>query len=567
MGWPKHEVVAVAVGVESRERGLDVDTLHGVLETLHDFAASRFPDARLLELDRADEAPVADLRAMHGPDFGIHLLFLPEEYGGIGGGTLDVYRVCEQLAAIDLGIATGVCVGSMPGDVIARGGTAEQKELWLRRIADEGLLMAYSATEPQAGSDLGALTTTAVPVVEDGVVAGYRITGRKQWISNGGIADVYCVLANAPGGPTWFLVDAGTPGFEHGKPEDKQGMRASNTAALFLDGVHVDVDRRVGPREGQGLLVAQQVFGYSRVMVATLGLGAGWAALDRAIAYAATRIQGGGPLSEKQGYTHKLLVPNVVRLEAARSFIEDTAERIDAGEGSLNTEGAIAKYMGTEAGHAAADASIQALGGYGYTREYMVEKITRDVRVTRIFEGTSEIMEMTIARDRWQQHLKTAGAYYRDEAARMGALHASDPEVGAGVAALAFGGLAAVLERAREDRLTRSQHVLFRLGELIAWAECAGSLARRASRAARGEMHPKALVRFSPEVMAALARILARQAARRVTEDGLGWIVGAFATGGPRGDDLEAALRLPEVHAAQRGLVADMDRVAAALYR
>jgi alkylation response protein AidB-like acyl-CoA dehydrogenase len=560
-------VWAVVVGLEQRARGLDVDTLEAILETLRGYAARRFPDGRLLELDRNDEAPVADLRAMCGPELGIHLLFLPEEYGGIGGGTLDVYRVCEQLAAIDLGIATGVCVGSMPGDVIARGGTAQQKAMWLRRIADEGLLMAYGATEPQAGSDLGALTTTAVPVVESGSLVGYRITGRKQWISNGGIADVYSILANAPGGPTWFLVDAGVPGFEHGRPEDKQGLRASNTAALFLDGVYVDVDRRVGDAEGQGLLVAQGVFGYSRVMVATLGLGAGWAALDRAIAYAATRIQGGGPLSEKQGYTHKLLVPHVVRLEAARSFIEDSAERIDAGEGTLNTEGAIAKYMGTEAGHAAADASIQALGGYGYTREYMVEKITRDVRITRIFEGTSEIMEMTIARDRWQQHLKSAGRYYQDEAAGMEALHASDREVGADVAALMFSALAEIMERARTDRLTRSQHVLFRLGELIAWAECAASLSRRAARAARGEMHPKAVLRFTPDVMAALARILARQAARKVAEDGLGWVLGAQAPGGPREEGLEAALRLAEIHTAQRGLVADMDRVAAALHR
>ena len=148
-------------------------------------------------------------------------------------------------------------------------------------------------------------------------------------------------------------------------------------------------------------------------MVAAFGLGAGWSALDRAIPYSSKRIQAGTPLSEKQGYTHKLIVPHVARLEAARAVIEETAERIDSGaEGSLNTEGAIAKYMATEAGNGAADASIQALGGYGYTHEYMVEKIKRDVRITTIYEGTSEIMEMTIARDRWQLHLKTRGQHY-----------------------------------------------------------------------------------------------------------------------------------------------------------
>lgn len=545
---------------------LDRETLSMVLAALLEFAADRFSDRRLLELDERDEAPVEDLRAMCGESLGIHLLFLPDEFGGMGGGTFDIYRVSEQLARIDVGIAVGVTVGSLGTDVIARGGTAQQQKEWLTRVANEGLLFAYGATEPEAGSDLGALATTAVRVVENGIVVGYRITGRKQWISNGGIADAYSILANAPGGPTWFVVDAGTPGFEHGKPEDKQGLRTSNTAALSLEDVLVDVDRRVGEAEGQGLLVAQSVFGYSRLMVAALGLGAGWAALERAIPYSMSRIQAGGPLSEKQGYTHKLIIPHVVRLEAARSYIEESAERIDAGEGSLNTEGAIAKFMASEAGHASADASIQALGGYGYTRDYMVEKITRDVRITRIFEGTSEIMEMTIARDRWQQHLKSRGRYYLDEAARMEALHASNPEVGAEVAALGFRSLAEVLERARVERLTRNQHVLFRLGELVAYSECAGSLSRRAARAAAGELHPKADTRFGPPALAALARIFARQAALKVAQDGLGWIVGSAGQAGMDLAALQEALGLTAILAAQQGLLADMDIVADIVY-
>ena len=402
---------------------IDADTLRLTLEALRDFTARHFPDQRLLELDAADAAPVDDLRAMYSAELGMHLLFLPVEYGGMGGGAFDVYRVCAQLAGVDVGIAVGMSVGSLGSDVISRGGTEAQRTRWLSRIAADGLLMAYAATEPEAGSDLGALKTVAEPVLEAGAVTGYRLTGKKQWISNGGIADHYSVLANAPGGPTWFIVDAGAPGFEHGKPENKHGLRTSNTTALFLDGVSVGADRRVGDAEGQGLLVAQTVFGYSRLMVAALGLGAGWAALDRAIAYARTRVQAGGPLSEKQGYTHKLIVPNAVRLEAARALLEESAERIDAGEGALNTEGAVAKLMATVAGHAAADASIQALGGYGYTRDFMVEKIARDVRITRIFEGTSEIMEMTIARDRWQLHLKTGGRHYHEQAAAMEAVH------------------------------------------------------------------------------------------------------------------------------------------------
>ncbi len=544
---------------------IDADTLHLTLDALRDFTARHFPDQQLLELDAADEAPLEDLRAMYSGELGIHLLFLPVEYGGMGGGAFDVYRVCAQLAGVDVGIAVGVSVGSLGSDVIARGGTEAQRALWLSRIASEGLLMAYAATEPEAGSDLGALKTVAEPVVESGVVTGYRITGKKQWISNGGIAAHYSLLANAPGGPTWFIVDAGAPGFEHGKPENKQGLRTSNTTALFLDGVAVGADRRVGDAEGQGLLVAQTVFGYSRLMVAALGLGAGWAALDRAIAYAKTRVQAGGPLSEKQGYTHKLIVPNAVRLEAARALLEESAERIDAGEGALNTEGAVAKLMATVAGHAAADASIQALGGYGYTRDFMVEKITRDVRITRIFEGTSEIMEMTIARDRWQQHLKTGGRHYRDEAAAMEALHSANSELGANVAALALHSLAEIMEQLRLGRLTRHQHVLFRLGDWIAHAECAASLSRRARRAADGRTHPKADTRFTPAVQAAIARIFAREAALKVGEEGMRWLIGVNAAA-PDSGELEAALRLHDIRAAQGGLLADMDQVAGALF-
>ncbi len=211
--------------------------------------------------------------------------------------------------------------------------------------------------------------------------------------------------------------------------------------------------------------------------------------MDRAIRYSTQRVQGGAPLSEKQGYTHKLIVPHVARLEAARAVVEETATRIDAGEGeggALNTEGAIAKYLATEAGVAAADAAIQAHGGYGFTRPYIVEKIRRDVRITTIYEGTSEIMEMTIARDRWQHHLKTRGAHYLDLAGGLRSVHGSHPTVGAEAAALAAECLAAVLEACRVGRLTRNQHVLLRLGELIAYAEAAAALVRRAVAAATG---------------------------------------------------------------------------------
>jgi len=505
---------------------------------------------------------------MCSPDkLGIQLLFIPEEFGGMGGGTFDVYCVCEEMARIDLGVATAVLATFLGSDPIFVGATPEQKKIWLTRIAEEGLLFAYGATEPEAGSDLGALRTTADRVTEGDRVVGYKISGNKQWISNGGIADAYTVLANTPSGPSWFIVEKGVKGFTHDEPEDKHGIRLSNTAALALDNVYVDADRLVGGVEGQGLIQAQAVFGYTRLMVATFGLGAGWAALDRAIPYSTKRLQGGAPLSEKQGYTHKLIVPNVVRLEAARSYIEETAERIDAHtEGSLNTEGAIAKYMATEAGNTAAEASIQALGGYGYTHEYMVEKISRDVRITTIYEGTSEIMEMTISRDRWQNHLKTRGQYYHERAQEFETLHASHANVGADVAALALHALAEVMEKARVARLTRFQHILLRLGELIAYAECAGSLSRRAALAADGKLNEKANRRFDASALAAISRVFARDAALKVAEEGLRWVIGAGGVNDSELAAFEASLGLPAIHRAQSGLISDMDYVADVLY-
>ncbi len=545
--------------------GLDRETLNLVLDTIKDFAADKLPDAYLLELDEKDEFPEPIVRQMLS-EIGVSLLFIPEQYGGMGAATFDIYRVCELLARIDVGVATGVFATFLGSDPIVFGATEEQKQRWMTKIAEEGTLMAYGATEPEAGSDLGALKTTAKPIEEDGEIVAYVINGNKQWISNGTYADLYTILANAPGGPTWFVVDSDVEGFEKGKPEDKHGIRASNTAALALSDVRVDADRLVGDREGQGLVQAQLVFGYTRLMVAAFGLGAGWAALDRAIPYSVERIQGGTPLSEKQGYTHKLIIPHIVRLEAARAYIEETAVRIDAGEGSLNTEGAIAKYMGSEAGCAAAEAAIQAHGGYGYTKEYMVEKIKRDVRITTIYEGTSEIMEMTIARDRWQEHLKSRGGYYHDKAADLEKLAASSPTVGADVAALAHHALAEVMEVARVHRLTRNQHVLFRLGDITASVECAGALARRAAAAVSGDLPDKADRRFDAATLAAVSRIFARDAASRVIAEGVRWVMGGADVGAIDVPGLEAAVGIAAIERAQGGLIADMDAVADAIY-
>ena len=543
---------------------LDPEILKVALTSIDDFAKRELPDSLLIELDERDEFPEDIVRQMSSDDgLGIQLLFVPFEYGGMGGGAFDVCRVCERMAAIDLGLATSELATFLGSDPIRVGGTDEQKRTYMSRIAKEGILFAYGATEAEAGSDLGALKTTAERVGDNGAVTGYRISGAKQWISNGGVADLYTVLALAPDGPSWFVIDAGTEGFTHGEHEDKHGIRLSNTAALFFDKVYVDADRLIGGVEGQGLVQAQQVFGYTRLMVAAFGLGAGWAALDRAITYSRKRIQAGSPLSEKKGFTHKLIVPHVVALEASRAAIEETAERLDAGEEGLNIEGAVAKYLASEAGDAAADAAIQAHGGYGYTHDYMVEKIKRDVRITRIYEGTSEIMEMTIARGRWQEHLKTGGDYYHARALELGSIHAEDPALGADVVALAHHALAELLERCRAEKLTRNQHILLRLGALIAQAEGAAALARRAQRAAAKQLHPKADRGLRPDALAAASRVNARDAALTVATEAVRLVAGA--DGGELGD-LEQRLDLASIHRSQAGLLADLQVVADAIY-
>ncbi len=528
-----------------------------MLDSLKEYAKRRIPYDLLRELDEKNEFPAEILKEMYDPSvLGVHLLMIPEEYGGVSGCTYDIYRVCEQLARIDLGIATGVFATFLGTDPLNVGGTEEQKEKWLTRIASEKLLVAYGATEPDAGSDLVNLRTRAEHVVKNGKVVGYRVTGQKQWISNGGVADLYTILAMAPGGPSWFLVERGMEGFSPNKHEDKHGIRLSNTAGLSLDNVYVPAENLIGMEEGKGLMQAQAVFGYTRLMVAAFGLGAGTEALEQAVRYSQQRIQAGTPLSEKQGYTHKLMVPHACRLEAARSYIEYTANRLDGGEHGLQTEGAIAKYTATEGGNRMAEDAIQALGGYGYTRDFPVEKIKRDIKITCIYEGTSEIMEMTIYRGRWQEHLKTRGRYYMDQADQLDQLHAQVPCVGAHAAALGLRALGAIMEECRVQKLTRHQHVTFKLGRLIADAEVAACFARAAAQQKYSET-----VRFDKDAWQAMARVFAREAALNTAVQGLALVLGAAEQAG----NLADAMNLDAVQAEQKGLVADMDLVAAKL--
>ena len=370
---------------------------------------------------------------------------------------------------------------------------------------------------------------------------------------------MYTVLAKTPGGPTFFVIERGTEGLSVGKDEDKHGIRSSNTASVTLEDVVVPAENLIGGVEGQGLKQANAVFGYTRLMVGAFGLGAGRAALERAIGYAKERIQFGTPLIDKEGYSDKLLAPHWVDLEAGRAYVQHVARLIDAqGAEAFQVEGSIAKLWCTEAGNRSADAAIQALGGYGYTREFMVEKIRRDVRITTIYEGTSEIQQNIIAMYRWKETARSKGEFYGKMATAMDGLHAKNAVVGADSAAVALRDLNRTILFAHEHKMTRRQAVMFHLADMIAGCEVAAAFCEKAAALA-GECHPDA------EAFAAMSRTHARRvladvrrgsvqcAAGYVTEDdekvrsALEMFIG----------DLESADPV-RVH---RGLLLDMDRV------
>jgi alkylation response protein AidB-like acyl-CoA dehydrogenase len=541
--------------------GLDKDSLQMLLDTITSFGKQKLPAKVRIELDEKDEFPLGLVEELLGPEIGLHLLFIPEELGGLGGCAYDVYRVSEDMARLDLGVATAFLAIFLGTDPIVVGATEEQRKYWLKRIGDEGLIVAYAVTEPLAGSELSAIRTKAERVIENGELKGYRINGTKQFISNGGFAQLYSVLAATPDGPTFFLVEKGTPGLIPGKHENKHGIRSSNTSPVTFEDVFVPKENLVGGVEGKGLIHAQSVFGFTRLMVAAFGLGGGVSAMLKAIRYSRERVQAGTTLSEKQGYMDKLIVPHVVRLEAARAYIEEVARRLDAGEADLQTEGAIAKLFATEEGNAAADAAIQAMGGYGYTKEYEVEKTRRDVRITTIYEGTSEIMQWTVSRDRWRVHLQERGGFYRKMAESLEGLHREDPQVGADIAALAVRAVLETTERCRVGRLTRNQHVLFQLGELMTRAEIAANFASYAAGRGAAKYQPF----FAPSAVKTMSRICAREMALDIVGLAVRVVRGMDAVDDAGMAGFESALQVSRINAAAKGLMNDFDVVAKAI--
>jgi alkylation response protein AidB-like acyl-CoA dehydrogenase len=478
--------------------GLDSETLELILGTLKGLGKDLLTDEKCLEWDEKDILPEEVIRKMLSPDVGLHLVFLPEDCGGLGGGAYDIYRVSEEMAKLDLGVATAFLAIALGSDPLRVGATDEQRQRWLGRVAEEGLIVAYGVTEPEAGSNVAALKTVAEPI--DGGKA-YRLNGTKQFISNGSVADLFTILAKTPGGPSFFVAERGTPGLTPGRMEVKHGIRSSNTAQVILEDAVLPADQLIGLEEGKGLAQANEVFGFTRLMVAAFGLGGGEAGLSRAVAYSKDRKQFGKPLCALKGFTHKLLLPHAVRLEAARSYIEEVAGRLDSGEPGLQTEGSIAKLYATEAGNAAAEAAIQAHGGYGYTREYVVEKIKRDVRITTIYEGTSEIQKSIIYLFRFKQTLKSKGAFYRDQA---GPLRDLGPAVAADLVARTVEALSHTVLTLHQNKVSKAQHVQFDLAERIAEVEHAAAFARRAAKIDDEGLHAACRV-FAAEAATNLA--------------------------------------------------------------
>lgn len=540
--------------------GLDEESRQMVVETVQQLRKRLLTKEKVLEFDKKEIFPDEVIREMLGPDIGLQLLFIPEEYGGIGGGARDCHAVISEMCKICLGVGTGFFAIQLGADPILVGATHEQKEKWLGAIAAGNTLVAYAVTEPNAGSNLAALKTKAEPVMgEDGKITGYVINGNKQFISTGGYADFITVLANTPEGPSFFIVEKGTQGYVQGKGEEKHGIRASNTSPLSFTDVFVPVENLIGGIPGQGLKQANMVFGYTRLMVASMALGAAQAAMDIAIPYAKERIQFGSPLSEKQGYTHKLIVPNAVRLAAAAAYIEEKAYLLDSGENDLQVEGSIGKLFTTEAANRAADDCMQALGGYGYIAEYEVEKIRRDVRITSIYEGTSEIQQSIISTFRWKTTRKSKGAFYQSIVSDMEALQAKVGDAGCRFYGISARALNTLVDCVHENRLTKQQTVMFALADMMTYVEVGAAMARKTVQLTRSG-DPEA------EKFRAMSRIFAAEVSALATQNSLRILNGSGVFAPEAVAAFMASTGLNELALSYHNIIGDMDRVADILF-
>ncbi|MDI6781036.1 MAG: acyl-CoA dehydrogenase family protein [bacterium] len=344
------------------------------------------------ELDEKEEFPWEVMKTLASSDlFGV---YLPEEYGGFGGGVFELCLVTEELSKVCCGM--GVCyaasaLGTLP---ILLFGNDAQKQKYLPDIAAGKKLAAFGLTEANAGSDAGAVATTAV---RDG--ESYVLNGTKQWITNAGEAEVYTVIAltdKSKGirGASVFIVEKDTPGFTFGKKEKKMGIRCSATRELIFQDCRIPKENIIG-REGMGFIVAMKTLDRARPGVASQGVGLAQGALDHATRYSRERVQFGQAISSFQAIQH-MLADMAAQTEAARALTYAAARMIDSGDDNISREAAMSKLFATDVCMRVTTDAVQIFGGYGYMREYPVEKMMRDAKILQIYEGTNQIQRNVI---------------------------------------------------------------------------------------------------------------------------------------------------------------------------
>jgi alkylation response protein AidB-like acyl-CoA dehydrogenase len=323
-------------------------------------------------------------------------VYIPEEYGGFGKGIMGLVLVVEELCKVDGAIALSLAATALGSLPILIAGNEEQKKKYLSDIASGKKLAAFGLTEANAGSDAAGMTTTAV---KDGDY--YVLNGTKCFITNGGDAETYTIFAKTNSGRgargiSCFIVEKGTFGFEFGKKEKKMGIKASSTRELIFNNCRIHKDQLLS-KEGYGLMIAQATLDSSRPGVAAQALGIATGALDEAVDYARKRVQFGQPIASFQGIQH-MLADMATKVEAARALLYASARMIDAGKKKRTSkESAMTKLFCSEVAMNVTTNAVQILGGYGYSREYPVEKMMRDAKITTLYEGTSQIQKNEIA--------------------------------------------------------------------------------------------------------------------------------------------------------------------------
>jgi len=345
--------------------------------------------------DDAEEYPEDSIRALI--ESGLYGIWVPEAYGGTAMGALALALVCEEVAAACASTGTQYLDQALGGIPIALAGTEEQKKRFLPALATGERLCAYSLSEPGAGSDAAGLRTTAVRRGDH-----YVLNGSKQWCTNGDHADVITVFATLDPskrarGITAFLVEKGTPGFAVGKKEKKMGIRASPTVALHFSDCAVPVANRLGA-EGEGFGLAMRTLDITRPATGALALGIAQAALDAAVGYAKERQQFGKPIGTFQGIQF-MLADMAMAVHGSRLMIHHCARQLDAGITGNTYEASMAKCFAADAAMKVTTDAVQIFGGYGYTREYPVERYMRDAKIMQIYEGTNQIQRVVIAKE------------------------------------------------------------------------------------------------------------------------------------------------------------------------